>query len=128
MPDSITVLLVEDDTMLVDMYKMKFESEGWTVHTAGNGMEGLSALEKNIPDILLLDVIMPQMDGFSMLKKVKENDAWKNLPVVLLTNLGQDNDVKRGMELGANDYLVKANLTPQQVVDKVRELIAGSNG
>ena len=119
----IKVLLVEDDTMLVDMYFMKFEGEGFDVWKAGNGVEGMALLaEKGKPDIILLDVIMPQMDGFSMLKTIKEGEH-KDVPVILLTNLGQENDMKRGMELGATDYLVKANLTPQQVVDKVRAVL-----
>ncbi len=120
----IKVLLVEDDTMLVDMYVMKFESEGFEVWRGGNGVEGLKLLtEKGVPDILLLDVMMPQMDGFTMLAKVKENPKWKDVPVILLTNLGQDQDVKKGITMGANDYLVKANFTPGQVVEKVKALL-----
>ena len=125
MADSqIKVLLVEDDLMLCEMYQMKFESEGFLVWKGNNGVEGLKLLsEKGVPDILLLDVIMPQMDGFTMLAKVKENPAWKNIPVILLTNLGQENDVKKGIAMGANDYLVKANFTPAQVVEKVKALL-----
>lgn len=121
---NIKVLLVEDDLMLCEMYQMKFESEGFLVWKGNNGVEGLKLLEeKGVPDILLLDVIMPQMDGFTMLAKVKENPAWKNIPVILLTNLGQENDVKKGIAMGANDYLVKANFTPAQVVEKVKTLL-----
>lgn len=120
----IKVLLVEDDLMLCDMYQMKFESEGFDVWKGNNGVEGLTLLEeRGAPDILLLDVIMPQMDGFTMLTKVKENAAWKNVPVILLTNLGQENDVKKGLAMGANDYLVKANCTPAQVVKKVKAVL-----
>ncbi|MDO8581282.1 MAG: response regulator [bacterium] len=120
----IKVLLVEDDLMLCDMYQMKFTSEGFDVWKGNNGIEGLKLLnEKGVPDIILLDVIMPQMDGFTMLGKVKENTAWKDVPVILLTNLGQENDVKRGIAMGANDYLVKANFTPAQVVEKVKALL-----
>ncbi len=110
--------------MLVDMYSLKFEGEGFEVWKAGNGVEGLKAIEEHgVPDIMLLDVIMPQMDGFAMLEQVKSKANVKNVPVILLTNLGQENDVKRGMELGASDYLVKANLTPAQVVEKVRAIL-----
>ena len=120
----IKVLLVEDDVMLVDMYVMKFESEGFEVWRGGNGVEGLKLLEeKGVPDILLLDVMMPQMDGFTMLGKVKENPQWKDVPVILLTNLGQETDVKKGLAMGVNDYLVKANFTPGQVVEKVKALL-----
>lgn len=121
---TIKVLLVEDDTMLSDMYTMKFDGEGFEVWKGGNGVEGLKLLaEKGTPDIILLDVIMPQMDGFTMLAKIKENAQWKNVPVILLTNLGQEQDVKKGLAMGASDYLVKANFTPQQVVEKVKALL-----
>ncbi len=125
MPNAkIKVLLVEDDAMLVDMYVMKFESEGFEVRRGGNGIEGLKLLEeKGVPDIILLDVMMPQMDGFTMLGKVKEHPEWKNIPVILLTNLGQETDVKKGLAMGANDYLVKASFTPAQVVEKVKTLL-----
>jgi two-component system phosphate regulon response regulator PhoB/two-component system alkaline phosphatase synthesis response regulator PhoP len=120
----LKVLLVEDDSMLVDMYSLKFDGEGFEVWKAGNGIEGLKALEEHgMPDIILLDVIMPQMDGFTMLQQLKSQAKFKDVPVILLTNLGQDNDVKRGMELGATDYLVKANLTPAQVVEKVHAIL-----
>lgn len=122
--EKIKVLLVEDDTMLADMYTMKFEGEGFEVWKGANGIEALQQLEtKGNPSIILLDVIMPQMDGFTMLGKLKENPKWKDLPVILLTNLGQDNDVKKGIAMGANDYLIKANFTPGQVVEKVKALL-----
>lgn len=120
----IKVFIVEDDRMLCDMYQMKFTSEGFDVWNASNGVEALKLLEKNgAPDIILLDIIMPQMDGFTMLEKLKENPVWKNIAVILLTNLGQENDVKKGLAMGANDYLVKANLTPAQVVEKVKAVL-----
>lgn len=120
----LKVLIVEDDLMLCDMYQMKFESEGFDVWKGNNGVEGLALLEKNgAPDILLLDIIMPQMDGFTMLEKIKDNPACKNILIILLTNLGQENDVKKGLAMGAHDYLVKANFTPAQVVEKVKTLL-----
>ena len=79
--------------------------------------------KKENPDVILLDIILPQMDGFSVLKKLKSDSATKNFPVILLTNLGQDGDVKKGLELGAIDYLIKANYTPSQVVEKVKSLL-----
>lgn len=123
MADKIKILIVEDDKMLVDMYTMKFESEGYQVAKADNGKTGLDLVRKEKPDIILLDIIMPQMDGFQVLKELKKDASLKNLPVVLLSNLGQTDDVKKGLALGANDYLVKANFTPAQVVDKVKEVL-----
>lgn len=118
-----TVLLVEDDEMLNAMYKAKFEKEGYTVLTAFNGGEGIKTALAQHPDVILLDIIMPKMDGFVALKKIKKNEELKNIPVILLTNLGQEEDIKKGKDLGATDYFIKANHTPQEVVDKVKKLI-----
>jgi DNA-binding response OmpR family regulator len=117
------VLLVEDDKMIIDMYTLKFTQEGYDVVQAENGKDGLELAKKERPDIILLDIILPQMDGFTVLKELKADANVKDTPVVLLTNLGQDGDVKKGLELGANDYLIKANYTPSQVVDKVKSVL-----
>lgn len=124
MPDAKKkVLLVEDDKMILDMYTLKFTQEGYEVTQAENGKDGLALAKKIVPDIILLDIILPQMDGFTVLKSVKADPKTKDIPVVLLTNLGQDGDVKKGIELGAVDYLIKANFTPSQVVDKVKSVL-----
>lgn len=117
------VLLVEDDKMILDMYTLKFTQEGYEVTQAENGKDGLELAKKINPDIVLLDIILPQMDGFTVLKSLKADPKLKDIPVVLLTNLGQDGDVKKGIELGAVDYLIKANFTPSQVVDKVKSVL-----
>lgn len=121
--EKIKVLIVEDEEMLVNMYISKFEKEGFDPIKALNGKNGLELADKENPQIILLDVIMPEMDGFMVLKELKSNSKTKNIPVIMLTNLGQDEDIKKGNELGAKDYLVKANLTPAQVVDKVKEIL-----
>lgn len=124
MPDGKKkVLLVEDDKMILDMYTLKFTQEGYEVTQAENGKDGLELAKKINPDIVLLDIILPQMDGFTVLKSLKADPKLKDIPVVLLTNLGQDGDVKKGIELGAVDYLIKANFTPSQVVDKVKSVL-----
>ncbi|MDD4290190.1 MAG: response regulator [Patescibacteria group bacterium] len=119
----IKVLIVEDEEMLVNMYISKFEKEGFEPMKASNGKAGLELAQKENPDIILLDVIMPEMDGFMVLRELKSGTKTKNIPIIMLTNLGQDEDIKKGNELGAKDYLVKANLTPAQVVDKVKEIL-----
>lgn len=124
MSQNPTILLVEDDTMLHEMYTQKFTKEGYTVLSAYNGLEGIKMAEEHKPAIVLLDIIMPKMDGFVALKKLKKNDATKDIPVLLLTNLGQEEDIRKGKELGAADYFIKANHTPQEIVNKVKELIA----
>lgn len=124
--NNIKVLIIEDEEMLVNMYISKFEKEGFKIEKALNGTDGIAKAKDFKPEIILLDIIMPEMDGFMVLKQLKSDSATKNARVIMLTNLGQDEDVEKGKKLGAEDYLVKANLTPGQVVDKVKELMAKS--
>ncbi|NQU77123.1 response regulator [Candidatus Falkowbacteria bacterium] len=121
--DGKKVLLIEDEEMLSEMYKMKFEAEGFKFLHGKDGEEGIELAKNEKPDIILLDVIMPKMDGFAVLKELKKEAITKGIKVILLTNLGQEEDVKKGKAMGANDYLVKANFTPAQVVAKVREVL-----
>jgi DNA-binding response OmpR family regulator len=117
----IKVLIIEDEEMLANMYEVKFQNEGFEVIKALDGATGLELSKTTSPDFALLDVIMPKMDGFSVLKSIREDEKTKNLPVMLLTNLGQDEDVQKGKELGAVGYLVKANVTPAEVVEAVKK-------
>ena len=117
------VLIIEDEEMLVNMYISKFEKEGYDAFKAENGRIGLEQAKTVKPDIILLDIMMPEMDGFMVLKDLKSDTSTKNIPVIMLTNLGQEEDIEKGNKLGASDYLVKANLTPAQVVDKVKEVL-----
>ncbi len=123
MPKKIKVLIVEDEESLSQMYAIKFEKEGFDVETA---LDGEVALEKALtvkPDFILLDVILPKIDGFSVLEKIREDSKLDKVPVVMLTNLGQTEDHEKGEKLGADDYLVKANCTPMEVVAKVKEVL-----
>lgn len=121
--DKIKVLIVEDDTMILDMYVHKFEQEGFAVFhlDRGDGVVELAANEQ--PNIILLDVIMPGMDGFAVLQELKANNQTKNIPVVMLTNLGQDEDRTKGLTMGAIGYIIKSNMTPGDVVKKSREFL-----
>ncbi len=117
------VLLVEDDQWIVEMYEMKLKAEGFDVMVALDGKVGLELAIQEKPNLILLDVILPEMDGFSVLRNLKNEPFVRDIPVILLTNLGQDGDVKRGLDLGAQDYLVKANFTPSEVVSKVKSFL-----
>lgn len=117
------VLIVEDDATIAGMYQKKFELEGFGVTLAGDGEAGVAAAKASAPAVILLDIIMPKMDGFATLQALKEDAATKAIPVILLTNLGQNEDVAKGTKLGAVGYLIKAQLTPAEVVAKVRELL-----
>lgn len=123
MPTKNKILVIEDEEMLSTMYKVKFENEGFVVETAKDGAEGIEKAKSFLPGIILLDIIMPKIDGFAVLKKIKEIPEHKSTPVILLTNLGQDEDITRGKELGAVGYLIKANNTPSEVVSKVRAFL-----
>ncbi len=117
------ILVVEDDGMISSMYRTKFEADGFTVLTADNGAQGLETAKKAKPDIIMLDVILPQLDGFSVLEEIKKDQTIKNTPVIMLTNLGTDEDKKKGERMGALDYLVKASLTPGQVSAKIKKAL-----
>lgn len=120
MPDTKKVLIIEDDTMISSMYRTKLEQDGYKVTVAENGSEGLEKVKAEIPDIILLDVIMPQLDGFTVLEELRGNMKI-SVPIIMLTNLGTDEDRAKGDKLGATDYLVKSTLTPTQVSEIVEK-------
>ncbi len=124
MPDNKKViLLVEDDEFLSELYATKLSLEGFAVLSAADGKKGLKlALEKR-PDAILLDIILPKMDGFEVLKAIQADPVGKTIPVILLTNLSQKDEVKRGLALGAVDYLIKAHFMPSEVVKKIKSFI-----
>ena len=118
------VMLVEDDVFVSDIYQVKMHSEGIDVIAVMNGMEAIKSLEEGIiPDLILLDIVMPYMDGLEVLRKVKKNDAWKNIPIILLTNLSDKSQIDECFELGANDYIIKSHFTPSEVMKKVYALL-----
>lgn len=120
----INVLLVEDDVFLANIYKTKFTMEGFNVIHADNGESAITEANKKKPDIILLDVLLPKKDGFTVLTELKQNTSEvKDIPVILLTNLGQKDDVEKGLEMGAEDYLIKAHFKPSEVVEKVRKIL-----
>lgn len=120
------ILLVEDDPMIARMYQRKLESDGFSLTLAFNGEEGLAALKKEIPGIILLDIMMPKMNGLETLKAVKADEATKNIPVVILTNLGdRPEDVEAAKNLGAADYWVKANISLKDMSENVRKILSG---
>jgi len=117
------VLIVEDDKMISSMYETKLKQEGFLVLTADNGHLGLEIAMKEKPDIILLDIILPQMDGFTVLQELRYNKSMKSTPIIMLTNLGTDEDKEKGEKFGATDYLVKANLTPAQVSEIIKKYL-----
>lgn len=120
---AVHVLLVEDDVFLAGIYQKKFEMEGYKISTSDNGEKGLADAKKKKPSIILLDILLPKMDGFAVLKNLKADATTKDIPVILLTNLGQKDDVEKGLEAGAVDYLIKAHFKPSEIVDKVKKVL-----
>lgn len=120
---SIKILLIEDDPFLIGMYASKFKFEKFEVITSENGEKGLRLAQKEIPDIILLDVLLPEMNGFDVLKKLKEDKQTADIPVILLSNLSQKSEVEQGMDLGASDYLIKAHFMPSEVVEKIKKTL-----
>jgi DNA-binding response OmpR family regulator len=117
------ILLVEDDSMIVEMYKLRFEEEGFEVTVTEKGSEAIELANSLKPDIILLDIILPEVDGFNILQSLKSEEKTKSLPILMLTNLAQESDKEKAISMGANDYLVKSQHTPSDVLQKVKEII-----
>lgn len=117
------ILIVEDDRIIGTMYETKLKQDGYIIFLAETGPQGFDKAIKERPDLILLDVILPQMDGFQVLQELKLNKLSREIPVVMLTNLGTTEDRQKGEQLGAIEYLVKANLTPEQVRQTIKKYL-----
>ena len=117
------IILAEDDDFLRDICETKLKKEGFVVSAACDGAEALALIEKENPEIILLDVIMPKMDGFEVLKSIKKIPEKASIPVIMLTNLGQTSEIEKGFALGAEDYIIKAHFTVGEIIEKVREIL-----
>ena len=118
------VFLIDDDEFLLDMYALKFKNAGFGVEVARSGEEALSKLKGGYsPDVLLLDLVMPQISGFEFLEMAKKQGFLSGVLVVVLSNLGQKEDIEKGERLGVDDYIIKANFTPSEVVEKVNSVL-----
>lgn len=115
------IAIIEDDPVINQMYRMKFEAEGFIVQLANNGARGVSMVKDFKPDMILLDLEMPEMNGETALKQIRSHEWGKHIPVMILTNLGAEEAPKSLRALGILNYIVKANLTPSEVVAKVKE-------
>jgi DNA-binding response OmpR family regulator len=120
------VLIVEDDKFLRELLVRKLKTEGLEVSVAIEGKEALKKIREEFPQLVLLDLILPGLDGFEVLKEMRKNPVMTKIPVIILSNLGQKEEVEKGMRLGANDYLIKAHFTPKEIIDKVKRLLKES--
>lgn len=117
------IAIIEDDTVINQMYRMKFEAAGFDVATADNGEAGVAMAEKFKPEIILLDLQMPHMSGAEALEKIRASTWGAKTPVIILTNLGEEEAPKSLRLLGIHSYIVKADLTPSQVVSRVKDAL-----
>jgi DNA-binding response OmpR family regulator len=120
---SIKILLAEDDLQLIDMYRRKFEMEGFDVRFAEDGQQALDILNVWKPEVALIDIMMPKVNGLDVLKYIKERKDYEDVLTVMLTNLGNESTAEEIYKLGATEYIVKADMTPLEVSEKVKELI-----
>jgi DNA-binding response OmpR family regulator len=117
------IAIIEDDSVISQMYRMKFEAAGFDVQMADNGKRGVELVEAFSPDIILLDLQMPEMNGTEALEIIRKNDWGKSVPVIILTNLGEEESPKELKALNIHSYIVKANLTPNQVLEQVKKAL-----
>ncbi len=117
------VLLIEDDSFISQLYALKFSKTPYEMILARDGEEGIALSKDQKPDLILLDIILPKLSGFSVLESFKSDPETKDIPVILLTNLGQQENIQRGMNLGAADYIIKAHHTPQEVINKIEPFL-----
>ena len=118
---SKTILVVEDDKFLRELIVQKLIREGYEVKEATDGEQGIKKIKEEKPDLVLLDLILPGIDGFEVLSKMKEDSGVSSIPVIVLSNLGQKEDVEKGLSLGAVDYLIKAHFTPGEIIEKIKK-------
>lgn len=119
------ILIIEDDPLMSRMYQKIFTFEGYEVDVAENGEDGLVKVKNGNPNLVLLDIMMPKMNGFEVLEKLKSDPATKKLPIVILTNLAGQKDAETAMSKGAVKYIVKSEYEPKQIANMVKEVLAG---
>lgn len=125
-PSKIKVLIVEDEPALADIYSTKLRMSGMEALVAADGVAGVDMAQSEQPHLIVLDLVMPIKDGFEVLKDIKDNPTTRHIPVIIMSNLGQDYEVRRGMELGASQFLVKANVEPDYLVSEIKRILNGA--
>ncbi|MFH1175424.1 MAG: response regulator [bacterium] len=117
------ILLAEDDRFILEMYAEKLQANGHKVDLAEDGATAIELAEKNTPDLIMLDIIMPKKDGFEVLASLKKDKKLEKVPVILLTNLGQRQNIEKGLKMGATDYIIKVHFTPAEVISKMEAVL-----
>ena len=117
------ILIAEDDKFLANAYRVKLSKSGFDVMIAQDGEEAIKSLSEFTPDLIILDLMMPKVDGFSVLRELKSSDKWKGIPVLVASNLGQSEDIVKATKLGAADYIVKTDLSMKKLIEKIIQII-----
>ena len=118
------ILIIEDDFFIRELYNRQFVKDGYTVVTAEDGPDGLIKASQEKPDLILLDIMLPKLNGLDLLRTLKSKPETKSIPVILLTNLGQESVIKEGFEYGAESYLIKSAYTPSQIIEEIKNFMA----
>ena len=117
------ILIVEDEEYIAEMYKIRFEMSGYEIVLAADGQEGIDMAIKEKPDLVLLDLVMPNKNGYQVLEELRANPETKGLKIFILSNLGQKEEIDKGLSLGADGFYVKAHMTPTELLDKIKEIL-----
>jgi CheY-like chemotaxis protein len=117
------ILIVEDDTFLQGLTATKLSKEGYEVLTASNGEDAVKKVTTEVPDFVLLDLVLPGIDGFGILEQIRKNEKTKAIPVIIFSNLAEDKDIQRAKELGANEFMIKSNFTLDELAEKISQII-----
>ena len=117
------ILLIEDEEIMIDLLQRKIAQEGYEIRVARNGEEGLAAMKEKKPDLVLLDIIMPKMEGFEVMEHMQADKDLKKIPVIVISNSGQPVEIDRAQKMGARDWLIKTEFDPQEVIEKIKKQI-----
>lgn len=113
------ILIIEDEEILADLLEKKLTQVGYDVSVTRDGVEGMKQVERSIPDLILLDIVMPKMGGFEVMKELKKKEEFSKIPIIIISNSGQPVELDLAQRLGVNDWLIKTDFDPQEVLDKV---------
>lgn len=119
------ILLIEDEPLLANLLKQRLEKNSFEVLLARDGEEGLKILRETKPDLILLDIILPKISGFELMETLRNNTDFQQAPIIIISNLGQDNDIEKGQSLGAVGYFIKAKISIEELVQQVKDFIEG---
>jgi len=117
------ILVIEDDKFLRELITRKLSDDGFVTVEARDGEEGIKKVKEEKPDLVLLDLILPSIDGFEVLSQIKKDENLKSIPIIILSNLGQKEEVEKGLKMGAVDYLIKAHFTPGEIIEKIKSIL-----